>query len=75
MDMTAGSTSLKWMATGTPSLVKSKTNSMDLDEHTDMVPMDVDSGLVSTMHGTRLGGQINNIFSAKPPRIRPVTRN
>ena len=48
---------------------------MDFREHTDMVPMDVDSGLVSTMHGTRLGVQMNNIFSAKPPRTKPLAKN
>ena len=75
MDMTTGTTPLKIMATGTPSLVKSKTNSMEIDDHTNMVPMDVDSDLVSTMHGTRLCIQMNNICSAKPPRTKPLAKN
>ena len=48
---------------------------MDIEEHADMVPMDVDCGLVSTMHGTRLDIQMNNICSAKPPRTKPLAKN
>ena len=59
MDMIINSIALKFMATSNLSFVKSKTIIMDFDEHTDMVPMDVDYGPVLTKHDIRLGVQIN----------------